>query len=841
MDHFLPLLPKESVSTTTTSPALDKPEVGFGALRTERGSLPLVAMHVRASVTGLSAHTELRQTFRNALAEPIEATYVFPLPDRAAVTSFRLLVADRVIEGLLKDRGEARREYDAAIQQGHRAAIAEEERSGTFTIRVGNLPAQENATVELTLASELPFLDGEAEFRFPLVVAPRYVPGLPLDGPAHGLGTSPDTDKVPDASRVTPPVLLPGFPNPVQLSLEVEVDREGLAQGPAREWPLKSSLHAVTIEEGSRLVVRVQPGERLNRDFILRLRLAREQLQSTLRLLPDADQKQGTFALTVVAPEQSAAAPHIPREVVFLLDRSGSMGGWKMVAARRALGRMVDTLLPQDRFAVVAFDNACESPPVVEAGLAPGTQQVRWRTIEWLARIEARGGTELEKALLHALDQFSRETKQVERLLVLVTDGQVGGEDVILRALAARSPNQIPRIFTLGIDQAVNAGFLNRLADMSGGQAELVESEDRLDEVMDRMHRQLGTAVMTNVRLALEGAELVNDSLVPSRDVDLFSGCSQTIRGRYVGDVARLRARLTARDAAGRDVHQDLRPATVQNPAIHGLWGRARVRQLEDRYAARSESDLPNLAKQIVAVSLATHVLSRFTAYVAVDRSAVVHSTGQPREIMQAVEMPAGWESAGNPSHFRPMSLASMSMSRGAVMRDATCESLMDSDDEESPSLASQIRDKLSELVGGMRRRSMGDDRHSKLAGASHANKRHSALTSDPALVALVESIRQSLARVAQAAPSDRTDPLARLLGELVELAAHLRRSGRTEACGTLDPLVQRTGDLVEACRRGDLALVQPVPFQQFQADLESCLDVFMPSAPAAKKERFWA
>src|SRR5262249_9468942 len=168
-------------------------------------------------VDGLTAHLRLSQTFVNVHDEHLEATYIFPLPERAAVQRFRLQVGDRIIEGALKERGQARKEYREAINQGHQAAITEEERPGTFTMRVGNIPPGERAIVHLELAQPLPCVDGEATFRFPLVVAPRYIPGVPLGRPPVGSGTARDTDATPDASRITPPVLLPGFPNPVAL------------------------------------------------------------------------------------------------------------------------------------------------------------------------------------------------------------------------------------------------------------------------------------------------------------------------------------------------------------------------------------------------------------------------------------------------------------------------------------------------------------------------------------------------------------------------------------------------------------------------------------------------
>lgn len=335
-------------------------DAGFGCLSTQRGCLPLRAMDVRAKIAGLVSHLRLRQTFVNAMGEPLEATYIFPLPDRGAVTAFRMEVSGRVITGQLKERGEARRDYRQAIETGHRAAIAEEERPNVFSLRVGNLLPGEEAVIDLTLTGLLPFADGEATFRFPLVVAPRYIPGVALADACVGDGVALDTDAVPDASRITPPVLLPGFPNPVSLSLTVR-----LAAGGLPVTQLRSSLHALAEdpESGQARSITLRPGERLDRDFILRFRLAEAAIETSLLLDTDNDQsEEGTFMLTIVPPS-SAARQKRPRDVVFILDRSGSMQGWKMVAARRAVARMVDTLTERDRFAVYAFSNGMRRRP----------------------------------------------------------------------------------------------------------------------------------------------------------------------------------------------------------------------------------------------------------------------------------------------------------------------------------------------------------------------------------------------------------------------------------------------------------------------------------------------
>jgi Ca-activated chloride channel family protein len=175
MNDLLPLLSEDETRRGTP----DGDEAGLGALRSDRGLLPLKAMEVRGRIDGLLAQVSVRQTFVNVLDEPLEATYIFPLPDRAAVTRFRMVVAGRVVEGVLEERGQARKEYQQAIEAGHRASIAEEERPGVFTLRVGNLPPGEEAVIELSLTGPLPFADGEVTFRFPLVVAPRYIPGIP--------------------------------------------------------------------------------------------------------------------------------------------------------------------------------------------------------------------------------------------------------------------------------------------------------------------------------------------------------------------------------------------------------------------------------------------------------------------------------------------------------------------------------------------------------------------------------------------------------------------------------------------------------------------------------------
>jgi Ca-activated chloride channel family protein len=658
MTAYLPLLSDDELAAQAGG------EAGVGAIATERGNLPLQAVDVDATLTGLVARVMLTQTFGNRFDQPLEASYIFPLPDRAAVTEFRMEVGERLVEGVLKERGQARADYDTAVREGRRASIAEEERPGVFTMRVGNLLPGEQVTVRLVMTGPLPWDDGEATFRFPLVVAPRYIPGSPLEGEPVGSGTEPDTDAVPDASRISPPVLLPGFPNPVDLSIKVRIDPAGLEVGAVR-----SSLHAVVEEarDGIR-TLRVEPGERANRDFVLRLETGSEAVSTALAAVEDAEGGQGTFALTLLPPVGADAVT--PRDLVFVLDRSGSMAGWKMVAARRAVARMVDSLTVRDRFALLAFDNLIEVPPETgepgESGELEGSRPAAWgapraaevgtalraagdharfSAVEFLSRLEARGGTEMAAPLARALDLLtgpaaadSAGPGPRDRALVLVTDGQVGNEDQILRLLGPRLGGV--RVYTVGVDTAVNEGFLKRLAGLGGGACELVESEDRLDAVMDRVHRRIGAPVLTDLELEPAGLDLDPGSLAPRRLPALFAGSPLVVSGRFKGAAAGA-VTVRGRDAAGRPWSATVPAAGGDAPSLTATWARAHLRDLEDRYASDPAPDR-ELERRIVETSLRFGVLCRFTAFVAADVQ-VVNEGGVVHRVLQPVEAPAGW------------------------------------------------------------------------------------------------------------------------------------------------------------------------------------------------------
>ncbi|OBI74259.1 VIT domain-containing protein [Mycobacterium asiaticum] len=616
--QLLPLLP--------AGPAHPVPAGGptCGELSGPDGrSLPLKSLTVDAALVGLTATATVRQRFVNTGDTAIEATYVFPLPARAGVTDFAADLAGRRVIGLLKERGHARADYEQALLAGQRAAIVEEDRSDVFSVRVGNLGPGEEATIELRLTGPLSFEDGEATFRFPLVVAPRYTAGKPLPGDRTGAGLADDTDAVPDASRVTPPRLAEEDERP-DLQIALTVDGGGL---PVSD--LRSSLPTAVSEAEGATRLLVEPGARADRDFVLRFRIDRGELSSSALLVPDAEGDEGTWSVTLVPPAETGSAP---RDVVVLLDRSGSMHGWKMIAARRAAGRIVDMLDAADRFCVLAFDDCIDSPAGLPAGLVDASDRNRFAAASWLGGLQSRGGTEMAQPLFKAAELLAGSGEDRLASVVLVTDGQITGEDQLLGTLAPALGDS--RIYCVGIDRAVNAGFLDRLAKLGRGRSELVESEERLDDAMARLARTIGRPALTGLRVTAEGIDIIDGTLTPGPLPDAFAGVPWVVSGRYRG--AGAATLKVVGDSAAVTLPARVAPEAV---AVQTIWARSVVRDLEDDYASYGADE--ELAERIVAHSVRFGVLSRFTAFVAVDPERT--DAGPLTEVIQPVEEPSGW------------------------------------------------------------------------------------------------------------------------------------------------------------------------------------------------------
>ena len=592
----------------------------FGSLSTASGILPLQSMTLQGHIVGLLYQLKLTQRFYNPFNQPLEATYIFPLPGRAAVSSFVMQTESRRVIGRLEERGEARRQYQQAIAQGKQAALAEEERSEVFTMTVGNIPPQQFVEVELELHGPLTFVDGQAMFRFPLVVAPRYIPGIAYGGESVGRGVGHDTNAVPDASRISPPVLLPGYPNPVRLSVDIQVDTGGLIFG----LPQVSVADLLCWHEPAGFRMSLSPtANRLDRDLIVRIPLPAPQMQSSFQVTDGPDGQY--YVLNLIPDDLHQMGPQTPRQVVTLLDRSGSMQGWKMVCARRAVGRLIDSLTDRDTFQVLNFDDRIEVLDPRKTGLRWASDRERYLALEALGKVSERGGTEILPAIQAGVQMLQGHP---DPYLVLITDGQVGNESEVLRWIQQNARGI--RIFTVGIDTAVNVSLLERIAQVSGGHFTLVNSEEQLDEEMIGLRRRINPPLLQQVSVQLAGAES------SPAQVDLFEGLAARQLGFVRGLGMEVEVVGYARD--GRAFRNRIPVTYCSGRTVEKMWARERVLELEHGFLAGWKQNIYQPAS-IAQFALKHGVLCRFTAFVAVDEESYV--PGTMHQVTQAVSQPA--------------------------------------------------------------------------------------------------------------------------------------------------------------------------------------------------------
>lgn len=586
---------------------------GLGGLIVRIGAeeqpLPLVEVKVRATLTGCVSRTVVEQRYRNTLSRPLEAVHLFPLPEDGAVVEAELRCGELVVRAECRKREDAQQAYDTARSAGHRAALLTQERDDLHTLRVANLPPGEEVVVRLVVVEQLEAVDGSLRWRFPTTVAPRYLPG---EATGHGgPGILPDTDRVPDASRLQPPLRLEGG---TRFDLEVEL------QGAVSR--VQSSLHAVSVElgEGEERSLRVAPAGHTtcDRDFVLAFRLGGVAAAPESRAWTD-----GQHTLVVVAPPPGVGRAVLPRDATFVVDISGSMEGVKLAAAKRALKTALHGLSPQDRFQLLAFDDRVE---LFSPGLTPYDDTSLARADRWIDALAARGGTEMLPAIQAALAGDAAPGRL--RTVLFITDGQ-SWEDAALVA-AVHNRRKDVRFFTFGIDEAVNAALLRRLARVGGGTCELATPRDDIEAVVARLEVRFGTPVLDQLT-ASPGtlAQPEGQTLYAGRPLGLWlEGAPSSVVVEGVGAAGPWREQVTVTPGA---------------PALGALWARRRVAWLEDRLAVKpfeEEAVLPEIER----VALAGGIASRRTAFVAVELTRKVDGTAVT--VVQPHELPSGWDSS---------------------------------------------------------------------------------------------------------------------------------------------------------------------------------------------------
>ncbi len=616
-----------TAASANPGPPVRPGEVGEGSflLRPEGGGEGVLyraalvqKTEVEIDVSGLVARAVVRQEFANSAKTWMEGIYVFPLPHKAAVDSLRLMVGERVIEGRIEERKKAQKQYAQAKRQGKKAALVEAERPNIFTTSVANIAPGEVVRVEIRYQHSVAYQSGEFRLRFPMVVGPRYIPGeaqiarFGTNGWAASATNSNESPASTDAQRITQPVQKPGPNgerdlNPVSLTVRLN------AGVPLAD--VKSHHHKISLDgrgEGRRTITLAAGQAPADRDFEL-----------TWQPLPDAAPRAGLFvetdapvltaprirhALLMLMPPSTSDldGARQARELLFVLDTSGSMGGESIRQAKAALLRALDSLGGQDYFNIVEFNSGhsmlFRAPRPADAGHLTQAKA-------WVSNLQAGGGTRMAPALATALQQAA--TPGLLRQVVFLTDGAVGNEAELF-ALIAKSLGGA-RLFTVGIGAAPNGHFMRGAARAGRGTFVHIGSSAQVGARMDELVHKLSRPALTDIEVRFDGAvaELARDP-VP----DLYAGEPLVVVAKLTGKAhtVRLSGRW-GKNAWRQDM--DLQGGQV-GKGIAKLWAQRRITALEDN-PDRSENP-GQLDAQVLTLAMDYGLVSRLTALIAVDQ-----------------------------------------------------------------------------------------------------------------------------------------------------------------------------------------------------------------------------
>ncbi|MFK4387122.1 marine proteobacterial sortase target protein [Bradyrhizobium sp. USDA 223] len=644
-----------SWSATTEQASLLQPgEARSGSLLLKEDGATLEAIRlgtdIDITVSGATLRARVTQAFRNPTKDWVEATYVYPLAAGGAVDTLKMVVGDRVIIGDIKERQQARVIYEEARRAGQKAALTEQERPNIFTNSVANIGPGETVLVQIEYQEPVRQVGNEYSLRLPLVVGPRYNPAPIIqsvefrkDGSGWGAATS---DPVPDRERISPPVLDPAKHAPVNpTSITVRL-QAGFALG-----EVTSHHHNVKTESPdnmTRVVTLADGAVSADRDFELTWKPVAENAPSVglfREHIGDAD-----YLLAFVTPPsaEQAAQKLLPREVVFVIDNSGSMGGTSIVQAKASLLYALGRLQPNDRFNVIRFDDTMDM--LFPASVPADATHIGEATF-FVGALQARGGTEMVPAMRAALTDRLGDTGMV-RQVVFLTDGAIGNEQQLFDAITTMRGRS--RVFMVGIGSAPNTYLMTRAAELGRGAFTHIGSTEQVEERMRGLFARLENPAVTGLTATFSEAQAdITPAIIPDvyRDeplvlaarLDKLAG-SLDIKGR-VGDRP-WSVTLPLQNAA-------------EGKGLSKLWAR---RKIADAEAARTLREMtPEEAdKAILALALDHQIVTRLTSLVAVDKTPS-RPEGEPLKLSELpINLPAGWDFEkvfGERPHLTPTQL----------------------------------------------------------------------------------------------------------------------------------------------------------------------------------------
>ncbi len=581
--------------------------------------LPLRRVDISGQAQGGLARITLEVRFQNPYSDPLRVTYQMPLPPEAAVSGYAFRIGERRIVGEVDRVKAARERFEEALIEGRTAGLLEQDRSSLFTQELGNIPPGVEVVAELIIDQRLRWLEeGAWEWRFPTVVAPRY-----LAGPG----------RVADAPRVTVDVADGPLPVAVHLALTIRDPLGGAQEVHSTSHTLTIAAAAVGHEVGFSDVT----GAALDRDLVVRWQSARSEVVAALDTArpaedrPHAGSAFGVLTLTPPLPE--GRPPALPRDLIVLLDMSGSMAGEPFDQARRIVARVIDTLSDTDQLELIGFASEAKR---WKAGPVMATAHARRSAVRWLEKLVADGGTEMRTGIAEALRPLR---VNAQRQIVLVTDGEIGFESEIVGLIARELPGSC-RLHTVGVGPAVNRTLTSGAARAGRGAEIVVGLGENPAPAVVRLLARLEAPLLTG--LVLTGTALFDH--VPAALPDVHAGAPALIGLQLRPDGGELW--ITGR-LGGRSWEELIQvPAMVVgegNAAVIACYGREAVEDLEMR-AAAGEDDLD---RQIETLGLCFQIATRLTSWVAVTEEATVDPLQPLRRERIPQALPAGLSAAG--------------------------------------------------------------------------------------------------------------------------------------------------------------------------------------------------
>ena len=632
---FLNFSPAWSAEATLTRAS----DARSGSLlfKTENGyaDATRLGIDIDLAVSGPTIRARVTQLFRNTTRDWMEATYVYPLPPGGAVDTLKMVVGDRVVVGDIQERQQARATYERARASGRKAALTEQERPNIFTNSVANIAPGETILVQIEYQEPVQQNGNEFSLRVPLVIGPRYNPApviqsvdLRADGGGWGATRS---DPVPDRDRITPPVLDPAFNpkvNPTSITVHLNA---GFPLG-----EVKSHHHPVKIaspDETTRVITLAEELEPADRDFELTWKPAIEKAPSVGLFREHVGNADYLLAFVTPPSVEQAEKKPLPRELVFVIDNSGSMGGTSIQQAKASLLYALKRLQPNDRFNVIRFDDTMD---VVFPNSVPADAEHVGTATAFVDALQARGGTEMVPAMRAALTDTGNGDGNYVRQVVFLTDGAIGNEQQLFETIAAMRGRS--RVFMVGIGSAPNTFLMTRAAEIGRGAFTHIGSVDQVEERMRGLFAKLENPAVTGLaaKFSDAGADVTpaalpdiyrGEPLVLAAKLDKLAG-SFEIRGR-VGDRPWVVTLPIANAAEGKGLSK--------------LWARRKIDDAEVtrtlRQVSPGESD-----KTILALALEHQLVTRLTSLVAVDKTPS-RPDGAPLKLTELpLNLPAGWD-----------------------------------------------------------------------------------------------------------------------------------------------------------------------------------------------------